>query len=373
MSPNSQSPASSTSSRSSRPSTSSVSSEIEMPDNSIGSLRSQPGRMTPKAYNPSQPIDQRRELRRKYRELTRETHEDRHTFLTASHVGTQLLKRNFEKTNALYEQVQNPQEAAQDSRLYALNTEIFYERTKKLKMGATVELDPEEFVSHMALFVYGDRLQNGADADDDDTGFEDDDYQGWARLGDLSASFSIRPAVHEFLASHAEPKARRNVGTRSTQGSQFTAAVTRPQELTQNDIVQNDNGTNQAVLSVMRIIKQLDEPTSLIRLAFNPLSYSQTVENLFNIAFLVRDQKIQLYEDEDGDLIVQDVDLINADTKEGRRLLEDSLATSKQFIFELDLNTWKDLIDAYQIGEPLIPTRAPTVPAVSNGTNSWYG
>lgn len=330
-----------------------------------------------KSYNPSQSIDQRREIRKKYRELTRKTVESRQAFLSNADPGAKLIRKNFEQTNALYDQVENPQEAVQDSRLYVINTDIFHEKARRLKMGSAVELDTEEFLSRIALFVY-DRRHNGDNERDDDDAdeameFEDEDYNGWARLGDIGATVATRPAVHEFLAAHAEPKSRRAAGPRSTQQSQFTAAITRPQELTQSDLIRNDNGTNQSVIAVMEIIQQYEDAVGVFELIINPESFAQSVENMFNLSFLVRDQKVHIFEDENGDLLVRDAQLIDSETEEGRKLLEESLVP-KQFIFELDLLSWKELIEAYRIQESLIPTRHSTTEITTAGNKSaWYG
>lgn len=46
------------------------------------------------------------------------------------------------------------------------------------------------------------------------------------------------------------------------------------------------------------------EPINFFKFLINPESFSQTVENLFYCAFLTRDGRVSIQEDDDGDLIL---------------------------------------------------------------------
>lgn len=97
----------------------------------------------------------------------------------------------------------------------------------------------------------------------------------------------------------------------------------------------------------------------------NPESFSQSVENCFYVSFLVREGKAGIDVADDG------LVMIYAREKHS----EDDDAThivGHQAVMEMDMATWRESIELFDIRQPLIATRAPAVTAAP-AASGWYG
>ncbi|CAK7242931.1 MAG: hypothetical protein STHCBS139747_004434 [Sporothrix thermara] len=152
--------------------------------------------------------------------------------------------------------------------------------------------------------------------------------------------------------------------------------------------------------SVRQLLSQIgihsNGGVDLIRFAVNPLSFSQTVENLFYISFLVRDGRAGLTYDHTGlpsifpteaeDGGGERVQAINggrrrdggggerqrrrrADADEGNDEPEDT--QRHQMILSIDMAMWKQMIELFQIEEPMIEHRETAQPLHPSG-RAWF-
>ena len=102
----------------------------------------------------------------------------------------------------------------------------------------------------------------------------------------------------------------------------------------EEDVTGNGNETTVNVAKIYQCLLQVQE-MNVFKFFINANSFSQTVENLFHLSFLVRDGKVSIEEDEDGDVIIFPTPA-DAD--------EDEEALSKpriQSIFHLDMPTFR--------------------------------
>lgn len=90
---------------------------------------------------------------------------------------------------------------------------------------------------------------------------------------------------------------------------------------------------------------------NLFQFALNPESFGDSVENLFYISFLIRDGTAAIVENDEGDPMLL---LSEVPTEEDRQ----AGLTRRQIVFELDMATWRDLIEVYDIQSAMIPTRS---------------
>ncbi|CAK7203799.1 hypothetical protein SEUCBS139899_006547 [Sporothrix eucalyptigena] len=130
----------------------------------------------------------------------------------------------------------------------------------------------------------------------------------------------------------------------------------------------------------------------LIRFAVNPLSFSQTVENLFYISFLVRDGRAGLTYDHTGlpsifpteaeDGGSERVQEINGSSqrdngRQRRRAVEDEGndepedTQRHQMILSIDMSMWKQMIELFQIETPMIEHRETAQPIHPSG-RAWF-
>ena len=62
------------------------------------------------------------------------------------------------------------------------------------------------------------------------------------------------------------------------------------------------NETNKIVIQIAKILAQ-HKPINLFKLAINPKSFSQSVENLFYLSFLIHNNRAKYYFDGDEPMI----------------------------------------------------------------------
>ncbi|KAK9463105.1 Nse4 C-terminal-domain-containing protein [Lipomyces oligophaga] len=325
-------------------------------------------------HDPSDQAKERRSVRVRYQDLTKWTLEnsvntlpanrDNGTQVTTADDGLEMLRESMQKTDKLYESVHTPHEAVLDSRLFALNNDLLGQRVRMLKMGNQHDLDVDDFVLHLRKFISGESANNdGTGLSEGTAAYRQRQCKGWAELGDIAARCSRRPAIHKYLSENVELRTRRVPQSHASRVQAFTTDIVRPQELQTDDLAADKDSTANRVIEVYKSI--CDEPTGAARsgkgillfdLVMNPESFAQSVENLFHLSFLVRDKRVFLDLNSDGlptvYLVTQEIlDNSNDDSD------QESSGSWKQAIFELDMKTWKDLIDAYGIKKSLVQTR----------------
>lgn len=324
--------------------------------------------------------------------------------------------------------VKQTADAALDSRVMVLASDLASKKLNNTLHGnSDVGVDVDQFVSRVIHFMKSggrpdeeELAPNAGDDEEEDVG----DGLDWALLGS-EACFPCnkRPPVTSFLLGPLSVEKRVRVTQRRARSQrQPTGPATRPQELTQDDIQQSEN-TNLTHL-VKAIKARLEEhinkgmegvneelgamenepededmfaatkrhrieqtpdgegAVSLFEFIINPLSFGQTVENLFYVSFLIREGNVQMIDDENGlPLLGKQVMILLSGfllnllpvpakpfTIEEHR---EQNVQKHQAVFSLDWGTWKKLIQAFSIQEPIIPHRVAEETNVSAG--GWYG
>ena len=111
------------------------------------------------------------------------------------------------------------------------------------------------------------------------------------------------------------------------------------------------------------------EPVPFYQFVINPRSFSQTVENLFYVSFLIRDCKVAVsrFEDEgeDGLLLIETAEPPTVDMQQE----SDGQYQRIQNILQFDMDDWRTLISKYQITGSMIADRKPVA---TETTESWY-
>ena len=147
-------------------------------------------------------------------------------------------------------------------------------------------------------------------------------------------------------------------------------------QLTEEDFTRSENVTTRNVLHIHKVLME-HGPMPMCRFVVNPGSFSQTVENVFYLSFLVREGSACIrYEEDDGEFYVgtrrkrpfgsRTVAATTPATEDDYR----GGAVKYQAIMDVTMNKWRAWIKHYNITETIIPTRAP---AAVNLNARWYG
>lgn len=100
---------------------------------------------------------------------------------------------------------------------------------------------------------------------------------------------------------------------------------------------------------------------TIFEVIVNPHSFSQTVENLFYLSFLVRDDRVD---------IAADYSVVTTNPPTAQQHVDQD-CSKLQNILHLDVASWKKMIQCYNIQESIIPHREPLSQALE-GSSKWY-
>jgi hypothetical protein len=301
-------------------------------------------------YDPDQNVEERRELRKGLRDLTRTLTENRSEYLTPESTGllnTLLIANNYS------ERVKQTSDATIDSRLLVTTADLSYKKTLALVAGDTSQgVDLEDFVSKCKQYMQrADRVEGAVPFlsqvpsntqrrrrrgnDNDEEQDENGDMLNWQYLGRYAClPNNSRPSVPGFLYGPLSLEKRvRKVVVRKAALRPNNVVETRPEVLLAGDIEKSENANLTTlctqILGRLKKVrrdaasaveaetydgmteKQEDElldhhgisrngGIAYFKFIINPQSFGQTVENLFYVSFLIRDGKVGVDHDDQG-------------------------------------------------------------------------
>ncbi|GAM88870.1 hypothetical protein ANO11243_069040 [Dothideomycetidae sp. 11243] len=353
----------------------------------------------------AQDEEERREVKRRTRRLERTFIENRDEYLKT---GNEDLVGIIEQADTIFKKVRQTADATHDSRLMVGVSDLAQRKSALLAHGDTATgIDVDEFVSKcisfmrrgaatQALSATQRRRQRDEDEDEDDEA----DMLDWAYLGAHACfPFNSRPAVAPFLLGplSVQKRVRQATQRRARQRADDRAEVA-PEALRSEDLAAADTNTVRHACSQIkarlsqhcaeaeeRIYAAVPNPAgipqeeldavlrqhrltatggpNLFDFVINPTSFGQTVENLFYIAFLVKEGEVGIHLDDDDmpALVVNTESVTDARARK---------STRHQAVFGIDYKTWQDLVAAFEIREPLIPHRDEGQGQV--GPRGWY-
>ncbi|KAI9884111.1 MAG: hypothetical protein M1823_004115 [Watsoniomyces obsoletus] len=227
-------------------------------------------------YDPDQDIEERRAVRKGFRDLTRQLNGSRTEYMAP---GDRGLMNTLQEANRYFAAVKQTSDATLDSRLLVSAADISYKKTAQMTLGDAAQgIDVDEFVSKCITFMRlgpgdgsGDRSSTSASGsasqsqrrqrrhrptvadnevsdDGDHANVDEGDALNWEILG-RKACFphNARPAVPGFLLGplSVQKRVRAQRSQRPRQPRRDPADVVRAQELQAVDIekVENSNLT----------------------------------------------------------------------------------------------------------------------------------
>ncbi|TPX62091.1 hypothetical protein PhCBS80983_g00718 [Powellomyces hirtus] len=301
-----------------------------------------------------QPEGERRRVRTEYRELLAFTEANR------SELDAEQLLETIQKADSLFRDVYTTHEATLDSKVLVAAADLGVQKAQRMRLdGGSFNID--DWMGKLVVRMNGQAAEESNEDDADDGGPALD----WHALGKVATRCLARVPTIDFMLGPLaiEPKLR-NANRKVAKLVKNKEDLQKPQQLKESDFEKQENETTGLV---MQIAARLHEVgcMSFFEFVINPDSFGQTVENLFYVSFLIRDGKVQVHEDDDGELILEPAHPPRAED------YEDNEIKRFQAVVDIDQPTWRALISAYGITESCIPTRPPTSFAAASGR--WYG
>lgn len=308
---------------------------------------------------------QNQKLRSEYRELINDTKKNR---LNYAKPGSTGLTQTLDKAEELFKAIRPGQcrEAVLDSTLIKHCASLGVEQAKEVHANL-ISFESLAFADHLVGFVKCDRVGVGDNEDDDNeevapTGRRRPRIRhqlDWAKLGQHCQTFFRRrvPTVDLMYGPMALEVKERKAPQRR-QAPRVSAKV-EPQKLDSTDI--HEEATTKEVDRIGKVLvaeltraaelsEQTIEETSISYFDFvlNPTSFSQTIENIFHVSFLIKDGKVAINIEDDG---LPYIHLMPQSTGSVDDL------PRQQMILSLDMKEWQELVTALDLEEAAIPPR----------------
>ncbi|KAJ7251552.1 Nse4 C-terminal-domain-containing protein [Mycena haematopus] len=305
-------------------------------------------------YDPDQDPEERRGVRKGYRTLAKSVEEHQHNL---NDYSAQQLTDQVKKADELFDRVKGPQEATLDSAFLLMASNMGAQKARAMKSGSG-SFDIDDFVSKLVIFMGG-----AQQLDDDSDGEDNRGSLEWDRIGRRALAKSRRvPAMGFMLGPLSIEQKKRNV-TKRAKFEKDKADMRAPQEIKEEDIARAENETTKNVATLETLLAAEDGPVNLFEFVINPNDFAQSVENIFYLSFLIRDGKVALETQDDGQVVIyicqqpDDNDYIAGLKK-------------RQIVLEFDKATWERAKEVFNITKSKIPQRPP---ARTKLGGKWYG
>ncbi|KAL0983709.1 hypothetical protein UPYG_G00131630 [Umbra pygmaea] len=294
----------------------------------------------------------RREIRSKYRDLINSVQQNREDMLSPTN---NKLTDVLEEANKLFAEVRQAREAALDAQLLVLATDLGKEKASQLHAEGS-SFDPSAFAENLLSFMGLNRLEDEGEMSG---GYLPQD--AWQKVGNRAqCCFRTAPTFHYMLGSFlAEPPPPRQRIARQRNAPSKEAKRIMPTQLKKME-ESHQEATEKEVERILGYLRSYfaDDPNSPIsyyEFVIDPFSFSRSVENIFHTSFLVRDGLARIYLDEHKLPCIAPIEEGEVEAGGG--------STRQQCVISISPKTWKEIIEVFDITEPLIQASATQVDA----------
>lgn len=262
------------------------------------------------------------------------------------------LNELIKRSEANFEAVKQTNDATIDSTNLVLIGEAANRKLRNMQSGSSSALgfDADEFISNVIGL-----------ANPEDERVELD----WREVGLKTLHIHARPPTTDFMLGPLATTRKKRTVTR-TQRARLVIRdedKVRPTQLTVEDIKEQENKvayyvqkTHESLGEYLLEIEQ--DCCDYFQFVINPHDYGQTIENIFYVAFLVKENRVTIKNDENGRLTLWYNDEDDVEKAAG--------GDRKQFITSMSMPKWRKLIKMFNITKSAIPHRPPprdTAPA----------
>ncbi|KAK7005620.1 Non-structural maintenance of chromosomes element 4 [Favolaschia claudopus] len=309
-------------------------------------------------YDPDQDPEERRVVRKGYRSLAKTVEEHQHNL---NDYSAQQLTDQVKKADELFNKVKGPQEATLDSAFLLMASNMGAQKARAMKSGSG-SFDVDDFVTKLLTFMGGVKHLDATDSDGEDVEMDGTPLQ-WDRIGRKALAKSRRVPALGFMLGPLSIEQKTRKITKREAFQKDKADMKKPQEIKEEDIARAENETTKNVATLETLLTEEEGPVNLFEFVINPDDFAQSVENIFYLSFLIRDGKVAMETQDDGQVVIficqqpSDEDYIEGLKK-------------RQIVFEFDQATWQRAIEVFNITKSKIPPRPP---ARTRLGDKWYG
>jgi hypothetical protein len=253
-------------------------------------------------YDPAPKLEQVMELRTAYQQLLMTLSEHRQEMI-GERSSTHMIAGIVDQADVLYERVRRPVDSVLDSRVLTATSDVGY-----LRLQALPDLDDAFNVDNLLHW-----LQRSFPLRDDHFDTVRDGMVDWLAFGQ---AVIVHPALYRgahiaqdlldlldkpgYQRPESDPTAttlarrqRRQPSANEGAGEQLTAET--------KAAVQGAKETNEFVIEAFNQLAILG-PVSFYRFVLDPRSFARSIENVFYVSFLVKEDRARLYHPKDGDI-----------------------------------------------------------------------
>lgn len=267
--------------------------------------------------------------------------------------GCEGLQQHLEESEENFKKVKETREAAIDSSIVALISQLAKQQVQALHTDFCV-FEPVEYAEKIITLIGRGELP---DTQRDRVRIS---KNGWIKLGIASQPFFRRsPALHCMFGTFEQGPPKKKIHKHRTQEKKdegISAQVkgpTEPKQLSSlNNVKDKEEVTTVEVERMLKILRHHyhqndDKPLCFFKFIVHPDNFSLTVENLFYASFLVRDGLARICLDGNQLPVIEPVNRREADTQNGK-------SDYHQVILSLTQSEWKDIVETFHIKQPMI-------------------
>ncbi|KAJ1951759.1 hypothetical protein IWQ62_006377, partial [Dispira parvispora] len=203
------------------------------------------------AFDPKQDVEEKRWLRREYRQLIQCTEENRTELVQSDAQG---LVQSLQNANALYEKVKNTYEASLDSRFLIMSSDIGTQKAKMMRIDHD-SYDVDEYFIKLNNLVQGSHPVEGLEE------YPPDKLLGtyWNKLGSVVAKYSRRAPTSDFMFGPllTEKRVLQTPRNRTVRQAKNAENLVQPQQLEENDIEKQENETTKNVKMIFEVLERV--------------------------------------------------------------------------------------------------------------------
>ncbi|KAJ8025485.1 Non-structural maintenance of chromosomes element 4-like A [Holothuria leucospilota] len=289
--------------------------------------------------------NRRRQIRHEYRDLILQLSQQEGE-------NAESLSKTLATADKLYEEVlktKSAREAALDAAFLRTASTLTYQNAQKLIVDNKFE--PKVFSEKLVTLLMGRRTEPNSRTQREVAIKK----EAWSRFGkDVNSCFRRAPPFHFMLGSFDRgPPIKKVKNTSIPKKPEGQGPTVRPNEIKETNKSQQEV-TSEEVERMLGILHQLvrgdDDPVSFFDFVVNPQSFSHTIENIFHMSFLVKDGHVKIELDDDGLPVIYRSKPFDPQEHRGE-------VPRKQLILSMDMEEWKEIVEVFEITEPLIPPR----------------